>query len=135
MFMIIGMLSILAGLFVYIQASALVKISLISSLAFDISGAFLLVSFAFIFAGAMMMACRDGQRGSLLTAAVIAYTISFIVAVFHFDTGDLGLWTVVSAGMVIFIAVWSYFHQDPEKFKPKKETFIDPGMKQNDGQK
>ncbi len=134
MFIVIGVLSILVGLFVFSQANTLLRLSMLTDAHYDISGTFLLVSFAFIFAGAMMIASKDGQKTKLLSASLYSYIILFILAVINFQMGDMAIWTFVSGGMIAFLIIWGIRHSDPNKKLPKEETYIDPDMVEKDNE-
>lgn len=96
MFIVFGILSILAGIFVFRQGTLLSVLSSAaqseSGLAF--SGAFLIVAICLILSGAVSCACKNGEKRGFVKAAIFFYAAASFFG-FVFRVGDLKIWAVV----------------------------------------
>lgn len=112
MFMVLGILSILAGIFVFRQGSALSILSGFagSQEASAISGAFLIVAICMVLAGIFACACKSGEkRGFVKTSAVVYFLGAFFG--FVFNTGDLKIWAIVCLALGILYIAWLTRHK------------------------
>lgn len=121
MFVGVGVVSILAGLFVFNQANMLLKLSMLTGSNYGMTGSFLFIAFAFIFSGAMMIASKSGSKRGFLTAATLPYVVVFLIAFTHYHFGDMSIWTFVSVGLVMWIIVWRIRHPLPLDSKLDKQ--------------
>ena len=130
MFIVFGILSILAGCFVFNQAMTLLRLSQIVQSQSEVSLTFLVVAICLILAGAFALASQNGIRHGFIRAASWVYGASFLTAIFNLAAGDIVLWLVVSASMVVFLSVWLSRHSPT----PDIETieFVDPDRVKHD---
>lgn len=95
MFIVIGILSILAGCFVFWQASLL---SLLSQWAINlnsVTGAFAVLSFALILAGAFSIASKEGKNRGFVWTVVGIYAVATIVSYKYSSARDMELWAII----------------------------------------
>jgi hypothetical protein len=126
MFIVIGILSILAGCFVFNQAFVMIRLASFAGTISDMGTWFGIVAFCLILAGAFSIASMNGSKHSFLQACVWIYGGAFIASITHFQYGDLALWTVACAGMVILISVWLARHAPQPPPVEETVTFVDP---------
>ncbi len=100
MTIVFGVLSVLAGIFVFRQGTVLSVLSSItdSNSASATSGAFLIVAICLIVAGICGCICKNGNNKGATVCAAVFYLLGAVFA-FIFKTGDLKLWAVVCAVM------------------------------------
>ena len=112
MFIAIGILSILVGIFVFRQGSALSLLSGIaqSSSGSTISGAFLIVAICMILAGAFSCACKSGEKRGLVKVSIAAYLCGALFG-FIFNVGDLKIWSIVCLALGVIYIVWLSRHK------------------------
>lgn len=96
MFVAIGILSILAGLFVFKQGTALTILSGLaqSKAATTVSGAFLLVAICMVIAGVFSCCSKNGERRGMIITAAIMYLLASLFG-FAYRTGDMKVWSIV----------------------------------------
>lgn len=125
MFIVIGILSILAGCFVFNQAFLLIRLAQFAGSSTTIGGMFAIVSLCLIIAGAFAIASQGGQKRGFLQVGLWCYGGAFLASVSHFNYGDFGIWAVLSALMVIVLSVWLSTHK---RVDPQEETieYVDP---------
>ena len=117
MTIVLGVLSILAGIFVFSYCSIL---SVLSSMADSYSakttsGAFLIVAICLIVAGLCGCICKNGTKQGATICAAIFYFLGALFA-FVFKTGDLQLWTVVCIVMFVVYLFMLYKTQSNKTF-------------------
>ena len=114
MFTAFGILSILAGIFVFFQGSMLSALSNLadSSSRSPVAGSFMVVAILLIIAGAFSIGSSGGaKKGSVKTAAVM-YLIAFLVAFNNrASAGDMMVWTFICAMMTFVYVLWLSIHR------------------------
>lgn len=125
MFIVIGILSILAGCFVFNQAFLLIRLAQFAGSITTIGGSFAIVALGLILSGAFEIASQGGQKRGFLHVGMWCYGCAFLAAITHFNYGDFAIWAVLSAFMVIFLSVWLGTHKSVD---PQEETieYVDP---------
>lgn len=110
MFIALGILSIIAGIFVYRQSTAL---SAIESVGRAFGGAttnygpvFLVVAALLLAAGICSLCSSSGEKRGLVKATCALYIVGAVIALLNFAAGDMKLWAVVCTCMSIVYAVW-----------------------------
>lgn len=133
MFIVFGILSILSGCLVFQRGNTVYILSSLAGHNLDYSAVHFLIGISFIVAGSMLIASHDGRKQSFITYSIIPYAIAFIFSVSHFYNGDMPIWTIASAAIIIINMVWLFRHPDPASNAPKTTTYIDPDLdRQND---
>lgn len=124
-FIVIGILSILAGCFVFNQAFLLIRLAQFAGSSTTIGSLFVIVALGLILAGAFEIASQGGQKRGFLRVSLWCYGGAFLAAVTRFNYGDFGIWAVLSALMVIVLSIWLGTHK---RVDPQEETieYIDP---------
>lgn len=112
MFTALGILSILAGIFVFRQGSAMSVLSTIASSdsGMTISGAFIIVAVCLVIGGAFSCACKSGEKRGVLKVAIVAYIIAALIG-FAFNFGDLKVWSVVCLVIGAIYIIWLVRHK------------------------
>ena len=125
MLIVIGILSILVGCFVFNQAFLLIRLAQFAGSSTTIGAMFAIVSLCFIIAGAFAIASQGGQKRGFLQVGMWCYGGAFLASVTHFNYGDFGIWAVISALLVIVFSVWLGTHR---RVDPQEETieYVDP---------
>ena len=125
MFIVIGILSILAGCFVFNQAFLLIRLAQFAGSSTTIGSLFAIIALALILSGAFEIASQGGQKRGFLQVAMWCYGGAFLAAVSHFNYGDFSIWAILSALMVIVLSVWLGTHK---RIDLQEETieYVDP---------
>ncbi len=112
MFVALGILSILVGIFVFRQGSALSVLSTIASSnsGMTVSGAFIIVAICLIIGGAFSCACKSGEKRGVLKVAIVAYILASLMG-FAFNYGDLKIWSVVCLVLAVIYIIWLVRHK------------------------
>lgn len=122
MFIVFGILSILAGAYIFQQGDTLSRLSSLSDYSANLPGIFLIVGLSLIVAGSMSIASHDGERRKFIIGSAISYGISFVASTVEFSTGDMAIWSVLSIITMIIYIIWLVRHRD------KTETYYDNSM-------
>lgn len=126
MFIAIGILSILAGCFVFSQASSMIRLAQFAGSISDMGTWFGIVAICLILGGAFSVASENGSKRGFLQACVWVYGGAFMVSISHFSYGDLSIWTVVCAVLVIVFSVWLVRHAPKSESFEETVSYIDP---------
>lgn len=102
MFITVGILSILAGIFVFRQASILSVLSGIVKSELAVAGAFSIVALVLIISGALGIACKNGEKRGMVIACILLYLLGTLAAITNYNAGDMKIWTYV-CGVVAFL--------------------------------
>lgn len=113
MFIFIGIISILGGVFAFRQASALNLLSSLarSSNASAVTGGFSLAAVLMILGGAFCIASSNGQKRGLATAALVSYVVAAGTSLL-IGVGDLQIYGAACAIVAIIIGIWLKAHKD-----------------------
>lgn len=127
MFIVIGILSILAGCYVFNQASYLIRLASIVQNVSSTGGMYAIVAICLILGGTFIVASKDGSKRAFIVRASWMFLISFIISVIHFSYGEFPIWTFISGAIFIFLSVWLFLNHTPRvKESPEYEEYIDP---------
>lgn len=110
MFIVFGILSILAGCFVFNQAYSMIRLVQFAGATSDIGTWFAVVSICLILGGALSVASMNGEKRRFLRASIWIYGGAFLAALTHINYVDMMIWTIVCAAMVIIYNVWLSQH-------------------------
>lgn len=122
MFIVFGILSILAGAFVFKQSTAL---SMLASFAQSkdmsaVSGGFTITAICMIIAGALACACGGGNKRGMVKGSVTCHFIAALVCLLTF-VGDLQIWAFVNAIVAIIYLIWMHKHKQDTQSVPASE--------------
>lgn len=107
MFIVFGILSILAGCFVFSQATRLSALSnLVASIPSSMVGSFSIVAICLIVSGALLIASKSGYKRGFVKGSVYSYGVASLAAVVNFNYGDLRIWTFVCAIAAVIGFIW-----------------------------
>jgi len=115
MFTIIGILSLLAGVYVFFQtgiihlgANVLGSVSPVAgAVANAFSWPYLILSLALLTAGALSLASRNGENHGLIRTAAIAYAVGFVASLFKFGIGSTLIWCIACAALAVLYFIKS----------------------------
>lgn len=112
MFIVIGILSILAGVFAFNQGSML---SALSNLARSeqgsvVSGGFLITAILMVLGGVFCCACAGGKKRGLVKASIVAYVLGFLAGLTAF-VGDMQIYAVACAAVALILIIWIIRHK------------------------
>lgn len=133
MFIVVGILSILAGCFVFNQAYSAINIALALNRSADAGVMIALVAFGLILSGAFAVASKDGSKRPFLFVSFGVCFLAFLISITHFVYNILLICTFVTLGLLVFYVI-SICHLD-RKIKaddqPEFEEFYDPDHANN----
>lgn len=129
MFIVFGILSILAGCFIFMQSAFMQFLANIAETSYSVIRVYVIIGLALILAGSTSIASHDGTKKWFVYSAVFFYIIAALPGIAYFSTGDISIWTISSSVMVVIYSLWLYFHRE------KTSTFIDPETTIIDDQK
>lgn len=106
MFIVFGIIAILAGVFVFQQGSAISTLLSFAGANASVGGSFTIVAICLIVSGALLIASKNGEKVKFIKGSGWCHGIAFVAAVINYGVGDLVLWTWVNLAICIAIFVW-----------------------------
>ena len=110
MFTVLGIISLIAGVFVFIQASALVSLESLAgafgSSTSNMGGMFSVVAILLIVGGALSIACKSGEKRGFVKACCWLWGIASLAGFANFSVGDMAIWAVVCGVLCTVYIFW-----------------------------
>lgn len=112
MFIVFGILSILAAVFVYNQSSKLVFLSSLvnNDNMSAVSGAFVITAVLMLIAGILACACNGGKKRGMLKGSVFFHILTVLVCCTEL-VGDLQIWAIANGVVAIIYIIWMLSHK------------------------
>jgi hypothetical protein len=111
MFIVLGILSILLGCFVFSKSSIFLNYSLIFDDMWARSASYIAVSLSLIIAGSISIASHDGKRARFVYRAMLFYLFSLVSSLIQVNHGYMPLFSLASGALSIYYAVWVFRHR------------------------
>jgi hypothetical protein len=127
-FIVVGILSILAGCFVFNQAYSAINIALALNRSADAGVMIALVAIGLILSGAFAVASKDGLKRSFLFISFGVCFLAFLISITHFVYNILLICTFVTLGLLVFyvILICHLDRKTQVNDQPEFEEFFDP---------
>lgn len=115
MFIVIGIIMILIGVFAFRQGSALSMLASLvnSSKASAFSGGWLIAAMLMILGGVLCCACKNGEKRSMVICALVSFVFASLVA-YSINAGDMKIFSTISFMVSLIIIVWMIARKDGE---------------------
>ena len=110
MFTVVGILSIIAGVFVFMQSTAIVSLetmaNAINNSNNNIGGMFAIVAVSLLIARALSCANKQGEKRGFVKASATLYTVSILAALTNFSVGDMKIWAFACGIAAVVYFTW-----------------------------
>ena len=123
--MIFGIISIVAGIFVFTQSSRLNTLSMLASSLSNAAAAFTITAACLVIAGVLSIIHAIKPNGKYMISACVCHGIITITS-FAVPVGDLVLWRYICFVLCVYYAIkaLAYYHPNQEE-EPIVTTFYD----------
>ncbi|HPJ03469.1 MAG TPA: hypothetical protein PKU80_11570 [Candidatus Limiplasma sp.] len=108
MMTVIGSLSVLSGILVFVDSRNLSTIATLFRAYQSVAASFYVIGFCFVGAGILLVMNNKGTKINYAKIAGIAYVISVIAGIVNLGYGDVPLFTLIAFGFCFYTGRWLY---------------------------
>lgn len=134
MFTVVGILSILAGCFLFLYSYIIVSLFRFLNLLSEPGMTYMLVSFCLILGGAFSIASHDGQKRTFVVDSFLLFFGSFLISSLRIIYCDATLLIIISAVLFSAYLIWLFQHPaaiHEDENQPNTDEFSSADVKHN----